>query len=39
MKLRIGNKELIKDINRSLVINEIRMNGPISRTDISKILI
>lgn len=36
MKLRIGNKELIKDINRSLVINEIRMNGPISRTDISK---
>lgn len=36
MKLRIGNKELIKDINRSLVIKEIRMNGPISRTDISK---
>lgn len=36
MKLRIGNKELIKDINRSLVINEIRMKGPISRTDISK---
>lgn len=36
MRLRIGNKELIKDINRSLVINEIRINGPISRTDISK---
>lgn len=36
MKLRIGNKELIKDINRSLVINEIRLNETISRTDISK---
>ncbi|HHV75177.1 MAG TPA: ROK family transcriptional regulator [Thermoanaerobacterium sp.] len=36
MRLRIGNKDLIKDINRSLVINEIRLNGPISRTDISK---
>lgn len=36
MKLRIGNKELIKDINRSLVINEIRLKESISRTDISK---
>lgn len=36
MELRRGNKELIKDINRSLVINEIRRGGPISCTDISK---
>ncbi len=34
--LRIGNKQLIKDINRSLVIDHIRNHGPISRTDISK---
>lgn len=36
--LRIGNKQLIKDINRSLVIEKIRYEGPISRTDISKSL-
>ncbi len=34
--LRIGNKQLIKDINRALVIKWIRNHGPISRTDISK---
>lgn len=34
--LRIGNKSLIKDLNRALVIKEIRGNGPISRTDVSK---
>ena len=34
-KLRIGNKSLIKDINRALVIREIREKGPISRTEIS----
>lgn len=34
--LRIGNKQLIKDLNRSLVIERIRNFGPISRTDISK---
>ncbi|WP_069649069.1 ROK family protein [Caloranaerobacter ferrireducens] len=34
--LRIGNKSLIKDINRALVIREIRNKGPISRTQISK---
>ena len=34
--LRTGNKKLIKDINRALVINEIRNKGPISRTAISK---
>lgn len=34
-KLRIGNKALIKDMNRSVVINTIRKVGPLSRTDIS----
>lgn len=34
--LRIGSKQLIKDLNRSLVIERIRNFGPISRTDISK---
>ena len=36
--LRIGNKQLIKDLNRSLVIEKIRRSGPLSRTDISKSL-
>lgn len=34
-KLRKGNRALIKDMNRSLVINTIRKDGPTSRTDIS----
>lgn len=34
--LRIGNKSLIKDINRALVIREFREYGPISRTEVSK---
>lgn len=34
--LRRGNKELIKELNRALVIDQIRINGPISRTDIAK---
>ncbi|MBD1379278.1 ROK family transcriptional regulator [Metabacillus arenae] len=34
--LRKGNKELIKDLNRSLVINMVRIQGNISRTDIAK---
>ncbi len=34
-QLRKGNRALIKDMNRSLVINTIRKFGPISRTDIS----
>ncbi|HLV10192.1 MAG TPA: ROK family transcriptional regulator [Halanaerobiales bacterium] len=33
--IRIGSKNLIKNINKSLVINEIRQKGPISRTEIS----
>lgn len=36
MKLRTGNKQLIKDINRVLIINEIRFNAPISRSDLAK---
>jgi predicted NBD/HSP70 family sugar kinase len=35
-ELRIGNKDLIKDINNYLVMNEIRKNSPISRAEISK---
>ena len=34
--LRNGNKELIKDINKAKVIDQIRSNSPISRTDIAK---
>lgn len=36
-KLRKGNKQLIKDINRSVVIEKIRKQGPISRIELSKI--
>ncbi|MFC5464133.1 ROK family protein [Lederbergia graminis] len=35
-QLRKGNKDLIKELNRSLVINQIRLNGPISRTTLAK---
>ncbi len=34
--LRRGNKDLIKELNRAFVIDQIRLNGPISRTDIAK---
>lgn len=34
--MRTGNKTLIKNINTALIIREIRIRGPISRTDISK---
>jgi len=34
--LRIGSKRLMKDINRSLVIREVRENGPISRSELSR---
>ncbi|WP_420628000.1 ROK family transcriptional regulator [Candidatus Leptofilum sp.] len=33
-RLRKGNRDLIKDINRSLVLNLIKNRGPISRTDL-----
>jgi len=36
--LRTGNKQLIKDLNRSLVVEKIRNEGPLSRTDISRSL-
>jgi len=32
-----GNRKLIQAINRSAVLNTIKTNGPISRTDIAKI--
>ena len=35
--LRKGSKDLIKEINRSIVINLIRKSGRISRSDVSKI--
>jgi predicted NBD/HSP70 family sugar kinase len=34
--LRRGNKALIKDINRALVLYQLRHNGPLSRTEIAK---
>ncbi|HBG16410.1 MAG TPA: ROK family transcriptional regulator [Firmicutes bacterium] len=34
--LRRGNKALIKDINRALVLDQLRSYGPLSRTDIAK---
>jgi N-acetylglucosamine repressor len=34
--LRKGNKELIKELNRSLVIDRVRLQGNISRTDLAK---
>lgn len=36
MQMRSGNKQLIRDINKSLIINEIRLNSPVSRTKIGK---
>jgi predicted NBD/HSP70 family sugar kinase len=33
--IRIGSKNLIKNINKGLVIKEIRKHGPISRTEVS----
>ncbi len=33
--LRIGSKNLIKNINKGLVIKEIRKHGPLSRTEVS----
>lgn len=34
--LRIGSKQLIKDINRARVVREVRDNGPISRSEIAR---
>jgi N-acetylglucosamine repressor len=35
--MRTGNRELIKQINRSIVLNLIKSNGPLSRTDIARL--
>lgn len=35
--LRKGNRDLIKEINRSLVLNLIKNRGPISRTEIARV--
>ncbi len=34
--LRIGSKRLIKDINRALVVKEVREKGPISRSALAR---
>lgn len=36
-RLRKGNRDLIKEINRNLVLNLIKSQGPISRTDIARL--
>jgi len=35
--LRKGNRDLIKEINRNLVLNLIKSRGPISRTDLARL--
>ena len=35
--LRKGNRDLIKEINRNLVLNLIKSRGPISRTEIARL--
>jgi len=36
-RLRRGNRDLIREINRNLVLNLIKSHGPISRTDIARL--
>ncbi|MFQ6058511.1 MAG: ROK family protein [Anaerolineae bacterium] len=36
-RLRKGNRDLIKEINRNLVLNLIKSRGPISRTEIARL--
>lgn len=36
-RLRKGNRDLIKDINRNLVLNLIKNQGPISRADLARL--
>lgn len=36
-RLRKGNRDLIKDINRNLVLNLIKNQGPISRTELVRL--
>ncbi len=37
MNVRSGNRELMRDLNRHLVLNLIKSRSPISRTDIAKL--
>jgi predicted NBD/HSP70 family sugar kinase len=37
LQLRSGSRELIREINQSLVLNIVREHGPISRTDIAQV--
>jgi predicted NBD/HSP70 family sugar kinase len=37
LRLRSGNRQLIREINQSLVLSLVRDHGPISRTDIAEI--
>lgn len=37
VRFRRGNRDLIKEINANLVLNIIRAEGPLSRTDISRL--
>lgn len=36
MQIRNGNKQLIRDINKSKILNLIRLQGPISRVEIAR---
>ncbi|HUS17420.1 MAG TPA: ROK family transcriptional regulator [Chloroflexia bacterium] len=35
--MRTGNRDLIKQINRSIILNLVRSRGPVSRTDIARL--
>src|SRR3954447_18014641 len=35
--VRTGNRDLIKQINRSIILNHIRSRGPLSRTDVARL--
>ena len=37
LRLRSGNRQLIREINQSLVLSLVRDHGPISRTDIAEV--
>src|SRR5215813_13431889 len=36
LRLRSGNRQLIREINQSLILSLVRDHGPISRTDIAE---
>src|SRR3978361_540533 len=37
MTIRTADRQLIKQINRSIVLNLIRSQGPLSRTDVARL--